>query len=44
MVIKLFDGKPGGGRRTGRPRLRWPDDAEAEMRTMGVNRTEWVAS
>jgi hypothetical protein len=35
MVKKLFDGKS-GGRRTGRPRLRWLDDVEAGWRTMGV--------
>jgi hypothetical protein len=29
MVKKIFDGKQ-GGRRTGRPRLRWLDDEEAD--------------
>jgi hypothetical protein len=50
MVKQLFNGKPGGRRRTGRPRLRWLDDVEADWRTMGIkrwrliakDRTEWV--
>jgi hypothetical protein len=32
--MSLFNGKPGGRRRTGRPRLRWIDDVEADLRTM----------
>jgi hypothetical protein len=39
MVRKLFDGKPGGGR-TGRPRLRWLDVVEADLRTVGVKKME----
>jgi hypothetical protein len=37
MVRKLFDGKL-GGRWTGRPRLRWLDDVEADLRTTGMKR------
>jgi hypothetical protein len=47
MVKKLPDGKLAG--RTGRPRLRWLDNVEADLRTIGINRwrlitkdrTEW---
>jgi hypothetical protein len=42
MVKKLFDGKP-GGRRTGRPRLRWLDDVEADLRTVGIKRWRLIA-
>jgi hypothetical protein len=50
MVKRLFDGKAGGRRRVGRPRLRWLDDVEVDLRTMGIkrwrlitkDRTEWA--
>jgi hypothetical protein len=35
MVKKLSDGKP-EGRRTGRPRLRWLHNVEADLRTKGM--------
>jgi hypothetical protein len=38
MVKKLFGGKPGGRRRTGRHRLRWLDVVDADLRTMGIKR------
>jgi hypothetical protein len=38
MVKKLFD-----GRRTGTPRLRWLDDVEADLRTMGITRWRLIA-
>jgi hypothetical protein len=41
MVKKLYDGKPGG--RTGRPRLRWLDNVEADLRTMGIKRRRLTA-
>jgi hypothetical protein len=40
MVKQLFDGKPGERRRTGRHRLRWLDDVEAALRTMGIKKME----
>jgi hypothetical protein len=43
MVKQLFDGKLGGRRRTGRPRLRWLDDAEADLRTMGIKGWRFIA-
>ena len=35
---KLLNGKPGGRRRIGRPRLRWLDDMEDDLRKMKVKR------
>jgi hypothetical protein len=43
MVKQLFDEKQGGRRRTGRPRLRWLDDVEAYLRTMGTKRWRFIA-
>jgi hypothetical protein len=37
-VKKLLEGKPGGGRKKGRPRLRWINDAKSDLRNMGVKR------
>jgi hypothetical protein len=42
MVKQLFDGKL-GGRRTGRPKLRWLDDVEADLRTTGIKRWRLIA-
>ena len=39
---KLFNGKP-GGRRIGRPRLRWLDDVEEDLRKMKVRRLKTKA-
>jgi hypothetical protein len=36
MVKQLPDGKLGGRRMTGRPRLRWLDDVEADLTTIGI--------
>jgi hypothetical protein len=41
MVKQLFDGKLGG--RTDRPRLRWLDDAEADLRTLDIDRWRLIA-
>jgi hypothetical protein len=51
IVKKLLEHKPGGGRKKGRPRLRWIDDVESDLRNMGVkrwrpralDRTEWAS-
>jgi hypothetical protein len=37
-VKKLLEGKPGGRRKEGRPRLQWMDDVESDLRNMGVKR------
>jgi hypothetical protein len=50
VARKILDDKPGGKRRRGRPKLRWLDDVEANLRSMGVkrwrtkvlNREEWA--
>jgi hypothetical protein len=48
-VKKVFFGKPDGRRRRGRPRKRWLDDLEEDLRKLGVkgwrkkaeDREEW---
>jgi hypothetical protein len=37
-VKKIFESKPEGSRRTGRPRLRWLEDVQKDLREMEVNR------
>ena len=36
-IKKLLEGKP-GWRKKGRPRLRWMDDIELDLRNMGAKR------
>jgi hypothetical protein len=51
VVKKIFDSKPEGRRKVGRPRLRWLDDVENDLRVMKVkrwrikaqNREEWAS-
>jgi hypothetical protein len=51
VARKILDDKPGGKRRRGRPRIRWLDDVEVDLRIMGVkrwrtkvlNREEWAS-
>jgi hypothetical protein len=38
MVKRVFEGHPGGRRKTGRPRKRWLDDIEEDLRLMKVKR------
>ena len=40
-VKKIFEGKLGGRRGRGRPRLRWKNDVEDDLRNLGVKR--WTA-
>jgi len=37
-VKKVFLGKPGGRRKAGRPKLRWQDCAEKDLKSMGGKR------
>jgi hypothetical protein len=37
-VKKIFEEKLGGRRGRGRPRLRWIDDVEDDLRSMGTKR------
>jgi hypothetical protein len=34
MVKRIFEGNPGGRRKTGRPRKPWLDDVEENLRLM----------
>jgi hypothetical protein len=51
FVKKIFDSKPEGRRKVGRPKLRWLDDMENDLRVMKVkswrkraqNREEWAS-
>jgi hypothetical protein len=38
MVKRIFEGHPGGRRKTDRPRKRWLDDVEEDLRSMKVKR------
>jgi hypothetical protein len=50
-VKNLLEGKPGGGRKKGRPALRWVGVDESDLRNVGVkrwrsralDRTEWAS-
>jgi hypothetical protein len=35
LTKKIYSGKPEGKRKIGRPRTRWLDDVEADIRKMG---------
>jgi hypothetical protein len=39
-VKKLLEGKPGGGKKKGRLRLKWMDDVEVDVRNMAVKSGE----
>jgi hypothetical protein len=43
MVKQLLDEKLGGTRRTGRASLRWLDNVQADLRTMGIKRWRLIA-
>jgi hypothetical protein len=38
VVKKIFDSKPEGRRKVGRPRLRWLDGVEDDLRVMKIKR------
>ena len=37
-IKKVFVGKTGGRRKSGRPDLRWSDNTEYDLKSMGVSR------
>jgi hypothetical protein len=49
-TVKIFNTKPDGARSAGRPKLRWEDGVDQDMRILGVknwkkvalNRDEWA--
>jgi hypothetical protein len=51
VVKKIFESKPEGRRKVGRPRFRWLDDVKNDLRVMKVkrwrkkahNREEWAS-
>jgi hypothetical protein len=51
VVKKIYDSKPEGRRKVGRPKLRWLDDVENNLRVMKIkrwrkkaqNREEWAS-
>jgi len=40
---KIFESKPEGNRRMGRPRMRWLEDGEKDLREMKVKRWQQKA-
>jgi hypothetical protein len=38
VIKKIFDSKPEGRRKVGRPRLRWLHDVENDLRVMKIKR------
>ena len=40
---KIFKAKPDGARRVGRPKLRWEDGVDQDMRILGVKNWKQVA-
>jgi hypothetical protein len=50
LIKRVLDGKPGGRRTIGRPRLRWLEDVEKDLKQLkvrgwrrkAVDRQEWV--
>jgi len=43
MLKKIFNTKPGGVRSVGRPKLRWEDGIDQDMRILGVKNWKKVA-
>ena len=41
---KILTGKPIGKRPLGRPRRRWEDNIRMDLKTVGINKRNWVDS
>jgi hypothetical protein len=41
-VYRILVGKPEGKRQLGRPRRRWVDNIEMDLREIGSNGMDWV--
>jgi hypothetical protein len=41
-VYKVLVGKPEGKRSLGRPRRRWEDSIEMDLREIGIGGTNWI--
>jgi hypothetical protein len=43
-IFKNFTGKPTGKRPVGRPRLRWEENIQMDLKEIGINTREWIDS
>ena len=43
-AFKILTGKPTGKRPLGRPRRRWEDNIRMDIKEIGINKKNWVAS
>jgi hypothetical protein len=43
-ALKILPGKPTGKRPLGRPRRRWEENIRIDLKEIGINTRNWVAS
>jgi hypothetical protein len=41
-IYRVLVGRPGGKRPLGRPRHRWEDNNETDLRELGINEANWI--